>query len=325
MFVGNVLIILNFAFSLNNNVVYVILLFLLLPNFLYLKLKLNFLNTENIVNYLLIPGIISVYNTGWHYDAGFYHLNHQAWLRESNLILGFVNIHWAFEMSSIFEYLSSVLWLRDSFIFLHFLNLIFIQGFYHTVVDNIKNSKALNKQFIFLLIFSILDNFGINGGRNGFIYIQGVTKQDTAVGILFLLTMRAALVHIYDKKISNYEISLIFLFSLYLIQIKLSSVSIIFLLIYLTIYIYRYTDIKFLNFLKINFLGIFFGVIWLIKQYLTTGCFIYPVNTTCINNFSWYAKNSTNHMKQLQLTRATHYRSLIIILLNGLTTSYLSK
>ena len=297
LFVGNVLIILNFAFSLNNNVVYVILLFLLLPNFLYLKLKLNFLNTENIVNYLLIPGIliISVYNTGWHYDAGFYHLNHQAWLRESNLILGFVNIHWAFGMSSIFEYLSSVLWLRDSFIFLHFLNLIFIQGFYHTVVDNIKNSKntlIINSSF-FLLIFSILDNFGINGGRNGFIYIQGVTKQDTAVGILFLLTMRAALVHIYDKKISNYEISLIFLFSLYLIQIKLSSVSIIFLLIYLTIYIYRYTDIKFLNFLKINFLGIFFGVIWLIKQYLTTGCFIYPVNTTCINNFSWYAKNST--------------------------------
>ncbi len=296
-FVGNVLIILNFVIPLKNNIVYVLISFLLLPNLLNLKLSLNFINLENFINYFLIPGIliVSVYNIGWHYDAGYYHLNHQAWLRESNLIIGFVNIHWAFGMSSIFEYLSSILWFRESFIFLHFLNLIFIQGFYLTLIDNIKNSRniLIKNSSLFLLIFSILDNFGINGGRNGFIYIQGVTKQDTAVGIVFLLTMRAALVHIYDKKINNYEISIIFLFSLYLIQIKLSTVSIVFLLVYLLIYVFRKTDIKFSNFLKINLIGVIFGSIWLIKQYITTGCLIYPVNVTCVNNFSWYSKNST--------------------------------
>ena len=32
--------------------------------------------------------------------------------------------------------------------------------------------------------YSLLDNFGVQGGRNGFLYIQGVGKQDVAVGIL---------------------------------------------------------------------------------------------------------------------------------------------
>ena len=39
---------------------------------------------------------------------------------------------------------------------------------------------------LFVLVFSILDNFGYGGGRNGFC-IQGVTKQDVTVGILFFL------------------------------------------------------------------------------------------------------------------------------------------
>ena len=35
-------------------------------------------------------------------------------------------------------------------------------------------SSMFHYQAIFT--FSLLDNFGINGGRNGFLYVQGVTK-----------------------------------------------------------------------------------------------------------------------------------------------------
>ena len=57
--------------------------------------------------------------------------------------------------------------------------------------------------------------------------------------------------------------------------------------------------------LYINVPSIFFGFFWILKQYLTTGCFIYPVNATCINKFSWYSVNSTEAYEEI--TRNASY------------------
>ena len=38
-----------------------------------------------------------------------------------------------------------------------------------------------------IVLFGILDNFGSGGGRNGFIDIESVTKQDTPFAIVFTL------------------------------------------------------------------------------------------------------------------------------------------
>ena len=91
-------------------------------------------------------------------------------------------------MSSIYEYLSTILWFDKSFVLLHFLNLIFVQILYQFYFQSLKSKfNTLKFASIFVLIYSILDNFGFDGGRNGFLYLQGVGKQDTAVGVLFFL------------------------------------------------------------------------------------------------------------------------------------------
>ena len=108
--VGNLLVIINFIFPLKSPFVSILLLLLIIPNFFNINLdNLNFINVQNFICFVVIPGLllISSFDTGFHYDAGYYHLNHQNWLRESNLILGMVNIFWPFGMSSIFEYISS--------------------------------------------------------------------------------------------------------------------------------------------------------------------------------------------------------------------------
>ena len=91
------------------------------------------------------------------------------------MIFGTVNISWTFGMSSIYEYISSVLWIDKSFILIHFFTLIFIQIFYIYLIENIR--KPLNiivkNISILLILYSLLDNFGLGGGRNGFLYIQG--------------------------------------------------------------------------------------------------------------------------------------------------------
>ena len=93
----------------------------------------------------VIPSIliISSSTTNFHYDAGYYHLNHQNWLRESNLIIGMVNIFWPFGMSSINEYISAFFWFDSSFILLHFLTLFFIHFFFIWIVFS-KNFYIFN-------------------------------------------------------------------------------------------------------------------------------------------------------------------------------------
>ena len=184
IYVGNILVLLNYFIPLGNLAVKVTLVIILMPNLLHAQKKSDiksYLSIDNFFYFLVIPGVllISSSDINFHYDAAYYHLNNQNWLRESNLIFGFVNIFWPFGMSSIYEYISSVLWLEETLIYLHFLSLIFIHFLYSFLFFNIFSSKNLvfkNGSLLFI-IFSILDNFGFSGGRNGFIYIQSIYSR----------------------------------------------------------------------------------------------------------------------------------------------------
>ena len=46
----------------------------------------------------------------------------------------------------------------------------------------------------------------------------------------------------------------------------------------------------------------------MIKNYLMTGCLIFPVSLTCINNFEWYVKGSTEKIEEY--TSATSFAYL---------------
>ena len=76
VFVGNLLILINYFLPLKNLFVYVMLMIFLLPNFYKLKINLDFkkiLNIENIIYYLVIPSIlvVSSYDTSFHFDGGY--------------------------------------------------------------------------------------------------------------------------------------------------------------------------------------------------------------------------------------------------------------
>ena len=304
---GNILIVINYFVGLKNPITVLIAALLLFPNFIRIT-SLNQLtfNLRSLIYYGVIPAIliISSYDTSWHYDAGYYHLNQQNLLRESNMIIGTVNIFWAFGMSSIYEYISAFLWIDKSFILIHFMTLIFIQTLYIYLISNLENNqyKEMKYASYLLLAYSLLDNVGINGGRNGFLYIQGVTKQDIPVAILMFMIGLSCLLVLKYKKIEKIDIFVLFLISLFLIQIKLSSVVIGYLLIILCIFIYR-NNIKTIKDISFSIFPILpFLFAWLIKGYLTTGCFLFPLSATCINNFEWYPTNSTRSMENVTTT-----------------------
>ncbi len=292
--IGNLLVFFNFFLPLENNYVYLILLVFNIPALIDLKIKFKF-DLITLIKYLALPTIlvISTFDTSFNYDAGYYHIYHQAWLRESNLILGFVNIFWPLGMSSIYEYLSAILWFDTSFVLLHFLNLIFIHFFYNFIFENIINNvhSDLKVASIFLLIYSFLDNFGIGGGRNGFIYIQGVGKQDIAVGILFFFISIVLIKAIKDKHFSNVDIFFVSLLILFLYEIKLSSVIIAVIYIMYLRGAYKNNDFKYILLPNIFAISIF--LIWTLKSFLTTACLIFPVTVTCFESMNWYVLGST--------------------------------
>jgi hypothetical protein len=206
-----------------------------------------------------------------------------------------VNIFWPFGMSSIFEYISSIMWFDNSFIYLHFITIIFIHFFYNFILDNLINRKNLilaNASF-FLLVFSILDNFGIQGGRNGFIYIQGVGKQDIEVGVLFLFISLVSLLYIYGEKANVLDLVCLSLLTLFTFQIKVSGVFVLAVYAILLIFVLNRKQQTFKNILIIHTPVLILSFFWFVKSYLTTGCLIFPLSVTCINSFDWYVLGST--------------------------------
>ena len=300
VFTGNILVILNFIFPLNSPFVYGLLIALLVPNLFQIQKNINF-NFLNIIYYLIIPGILifSTFDIPFHYDAGYYHLNTQNWLRETNMVMGFVNIFWPFGMSSIYEYISAILWIGNNFLFLHFLNLIFIHFFYLVILDLFIFSKyiELKNTAIFVILFSLFDNFGIGGGRNGYLYIQGVGKQDIAVGVLFFFLSLSTLIFIKYKSISKYELIILPILCLFIFQLKVSGALVFYLYAWLLYIVLKRKQYKFKDLFYTQLPFLFLSIIWLIKNIFTTGCLIFPLAVSCINSFKWYIPNSTEGLE----------------------------
>ena len=312
VFLGNFLIIINFFLPLKDNLVLILLASFLLINFTNVNINLsNNLKVDNFLFYIIIPSIliISSSTTNFHYDAGYYHLNHQNWLRESNLVIGMVNIFWPFGMSSINEYVSSLLWFDTTFILLHFLTLLFIHFFYIFIANNILRSENINLKAAsyFLLLFSFLDNFGRSGGRNGFLYIQGIGKQDIAVGVLFCFVSLIMFNSIKKQEAGEIDFVFLSLLTFFIFQLKVSGVIIFFLYFIFSFLIIKKRILTLKRIIYLQLPTILFGVVWSIKSYLTTGCVIFPLSLTCVNNFDWYWVDSTKAYQEISTVSSLSY------------------
>ena len=75
---GNIVVIFNFFSGINNTIFWIILILIFVFNFIKAPtIKLNLLN---ILNYILIPAILSIStrDLGLHPDTGLYHLNYHV-------------------------------------------------------------------------------------------------------------------------------------------------------------------------------------------------------------------------------------------------------
>tara|TARA_X000000368_G_C23051656_1_gene721712 strand:+ start:360 stop:1985 length:1626 start_codon:yes stop_codon:yes gene_type:complete len=279
-FIGNVSVLLNFFVELTNPFARVFLISLFFLNLIKSDKTINIKN--KLIQLIIIPGILAISSLGVGLagDAGLYHLNHQEWLRSSKVVFGLVNAHFRFGFSSISEWIGANFWINENLLLLHFLNLIYLVFFFQVAFHYIFNDKdaTYRKAFTGILIVGFLDNFGFNGGKNGFVEIEAVTKSDTVFAVLFFLTTIFIFEISKKSSLSRDELFILSLLSLLTFQYRIFGA--------LTILFYFFVMLRKKHLqlsIQSSVLQIAFLLTWIVKNFINTACLFYPIKSSCFD------------------------------------------
>ncbi len=274
-FLGSLALVINFFFPINKiltNIIFILGIFL----FFY-----SFKNNQNEIKYLLIIVFIAfltgIYETSNRPDAGLYHLPYISNLNENKIIIGLNNLHSRFGFTSFLQYISSIF--NNSFVStkaIFFPNLIIYAAsllyFYRLCID----SKMSNEIRILALFFGI----SIAVDMNRF----SEFGNDENAHMLFFIFITNFIIY-FNKgnlKTDNY-IKIILLLSLFLFMIKVTYSILIILIIYIIFNSFK----TFKLFEKINIFLFSIFCLWILKNFLISGCLIYPIEYTCFDKLLW--------------------------------------
>tara|TARA_B100000886_G_C20426006_1_gene494023 strand:+ start:2872 stop:4437 length:1566 start_codon:yes stop_codon:yes gene_type:complete len=292
---GNILFIFNFFTPLNSINLKIVLILILFFNLYNFKNILK--NTSNLLTLSIFQLIItlSIFNINFQYDAGFYHLNYQNWIKTEKLVVGLSNLHTPFGLSSISDYIASMFWFGNNFALLHLPSIIFLTVLLTFLSFHIfkSNNKFLKNSSILIIFFGILDNFGFNGGLNGFITISGIIKPDLPFAILFYLFTLLFLNGLIKKSFSIYEINFLSLLLFFSFQYRITSIYLFPFLLFTIFNLVRNKEFK-LSQLKMQLTYIVLFGLWIVKSFLLTSCLLYPITFTCLNTKWGNNRNAVN-------------------------------
>ena len=280
-YIGQLVLVMNF-FTKGVSIVTIILAIVpILFNLRYINMNRYFSYDNLRTIFILCLLSVSTSGTTFHQDAANYQLNNQLYIRSEKVILGLANLYSRYGFSSFSEYVNSFFWVNNNFIFLHYVNLTFISVFYIFLSWCIFNSNNFSFKLsaIFIALYGIFDNIGLNGGRNGFIEIDTIGKQDNMFAILFFFVNFFIINKIFNNSEIDKELFIFFYFLiLYSAEVRIFGLVSVIGLIFIS-----YNKIK-LFFNKSSIFIFILGIFWMLKNYLVSSCLIFPVTQSCINS-----------------------------------------
>ena len=262
--IGFLSLFINFFSPLNiliNNIFFILIIFL--------GLKFNFFeqNKIELIKKIIIISSISyvfiIYSNVNTPDALLYHLPYSKIINEDKIIIGLTNLDSRFGHISIYQYISSF-----------FVNSLFL-------TNGLLIPISLVPSLFFMLCFRKF--------KSDFIKYSG-WGNDAQVHIFYFLSVIYFLDLIIDRNnlYLFYKLSIISLFTFFI-----KPFYFITLLLPLIFFLTNKNKIKIIKSKIFIFLSVFF-ILWLIKNFLLSSCFLYPINFTCNENTTWYStKTST--------------------------------
>ncbi|MDC6479630.1 hypothetical protein PQY92_01970 [Candidatus Pelagibacter sp.] len=235
------------------------------------------------IHFLILFSLILVtYRHGDNVDSPMYHLQIIKWLQNEKIFFGLSNLEIRFGSNSLWFSLFSLLKFKiNNFNSIYTFNLIPFSILFYQVFN--KENK-LSYTFItltisFILLFSFLHPF-LNGVILNHLHN---TEVDTVGMVFFILSFYLFLKFIENASIQNLRILIIC--SAICFFTKLSYVAVA---LFPLIAIIKFYGKNLFDLLKekLILLIILFLSLWLIKNFIISGCLIFPISSTCFN-VSW--------------------------------------
>ncbi len=270
--------------------------------FFFYKKKIilqSLIKDENIYSFIILILLIPIFlSQKYHEDFGYYHLPYAIGLIEEKIIFGFANIDKSYIYNSIWLNLNSIFFLSDkNFNFLtlpsFLLFVVFIIFSFNQLISN--NDKSASDYFLLITIFYFILKFT----RISEFGVDLPTSIFSILSIYFFLKFSE--VNLISEKKEYFFLSSIFTF--FSILIKLSTIPLILLPIFLYLKYFKVLKFDIFNF---KFLLIYVLLtIFLIQQFIYTGCLFFPSKMTCFN-VSWFSEENLELSKQLELINKSY-------------------
>ena len=285
--VGFISLYLNFFFPINKIIGTVFFIFSLIF-FIFYFIKLEKKNEfillvffVSITSFLVIT--LSNINRP---DAGLYHLPYISILQENKVILGLTNLHYRFGHTSIFQYISAIYnnyFLKNEFINFPLASLIsfYILYLFKNFNESLRRKKKIETVSIFLIIIFSLYSF------NRYSNYCNDAPASIYFFILILITLKIENI----KKIDIENFFNILIISIFLLTIKPFMVIVFALPLFL--FLLNNNKIRILKH-KNSLICVLLIISWVVKNFLISGCAIFPIKETCINKINYYDAAITN-------------------------------
>ena len=258
---GFVLFILNFRSFLKNKYFYILILIFMI---LFISLIL--------------------YKT--HDDFPYYHFPYTWYLTQKPALIGVGQFNHGFRTPSSIFYLNSLFYLPIVQYFTFQIGAVLIMGFANLIlitkiILRIKEKKTDDILYLSLLSFIFINVF--------FYRIQEHGTDRSAQILIFILFIELLLFINFTKEHESYIPNILIILALI---ISLKTFYILYLIIFFPIIFILYKENKFYLFFKTLknksfYLFLLLILMILIVNFFNTGCFIYPVASTCIDSVEW--------------------------------------
>jgi len=282
---GSISLILNFFIPINknlNNIVFIIPIFYLLFN-----TKNIYINKEIVVGIFCISTIssLTIYlANNYTPDAGLYHLPFIKVLNDNKIIIGLTNINFTYGQSSFYQYISATY--NNSLYKDVGITIPLVQIFSFIITTFIffliKNRK-LNFHYLFVFLITSFCLMRLSRYSD--------LGNDGPAHLLFLYLAYTIFIILDKKCFDKYDFFQTILISTFIFIVK-PTMGMVFLF-----NIYLVLKFKFYKFIKINITYYFllFFIIFFLKNFLISGCLLFPLKITCFSKVGWYSNNIEYH------------------------------
>lgn len=239
------------------------------------------------INFWILISTISFfsyifYDNGNNIDSAVYHIQSIKWSSQHKIPIGLSNLDWLYPLNSSWHTLLALFKFQvKDFNTLYVLNIIPLSMIYYEIFNfkkNLKKISYLTLYFsgIYLIIFSVIHPF-----KNGVIFNHYGNPEVDSIGMCFFILSTYLFLKYFEEK-NKYNFNLLLVTSFLCVTSKITYASVVLFPIYILIY-EKFLYLK----SKIIFITSILSTIWMIRSFLLSSCFIYPINLTCFNT-KWF-------------------------------------